>query len=88
VSSTATVISAPAATNSPTTRRASINPSVSGSHFISEKNLWARDQCTRPASPAATHIPVTVRGPAAHSAPTTRATNVANPGAPNAPQHA
>jgi hypothetical protein len=82
------VAGAPAARNTPITKRTSSNPTVSGSQRICEKNRRARDQWTRSANPAATHIPVTVRGPTAPNAPTTSATNVVNPGAPNAPRHA
>ena len=59
MSSTATVNPAPSGTNAATTARAGNSPTASRSHAAREKNRCPRDQSTRPASPAADHIPVT-----------------------------
>ena len=88
MSSTATVNAWPSVVDAASTSRAKANPNASGSQRAWEKNRCARDQCARPAIPAAAHMPVTVRGSTAPNAPVTSNAKVRKVGAVNTARQA
>ncbi|MDH6630249.1 hypothetical protein M2271_008109 [Streptomyces sp. LBL] len=81
MSPTARVTAAPRGTKRATTARARASPTWSRFQTAREKNRCARDQWAFPASPAACHIPVTVRGLFPDSTPVTSTAIVVNEGA-------
>jgi len=81
VSSTATVIAAPGASNWVTTRPASTNPTCSGHQRAAEKNLCAWQRCHTRATPAPVNMPHTVRDTGCATNPATNAVKVSNVGA-------
>jgi len=81
VSSTATVIGAPAGTRDATTNPAATSPTCPGHHRAAEKNRCARQWCQTRARPAPVKIPHTVRSTGWATNPATSAVNVSNVGA-------